>query len=71
MGKWTTRLFAGAVTVIAVQLIVLDYRDLSWSNNAGGYFVILAMVAVIFSVILSRENDDSRDKQTPNSQDNS
>ncbi|MCE1169628.1 MAG: hypothetical protein LWX70_16230 [Sphingobacteriia bacterium] len=34
-------------------VFVIDYNDLSWSNNAGSYLTIMSMVLLVVSMIIS------------------
>ncbi len=44
-----------AIVIIIAQLILIDYSNLSWSNNAGGYLVIFSMILLIINMgLLSR-----------------
>ena len=42
-----------AVIIIAGQMTVVDYVDLSWSKNAGSYLGIISMILLILSMIYS------------------
>jgi hypothetical protein len=42
-----------AFVIMIGQFFLIDFDDLSWSNNAGGYFVILSTICVIISMLLS------------------
>ena len=43
-----------AIVIIIAQLILIDYSNLSWSNNAGGYLGIFSMILLINMGLLSR-----------------
>lgn len=38
-----------ALALILVNLVLMDYSDLSWGNNKGHYIGILAMAFVAFA----------------------
>ena len=51
-----------AVTAILVgSLTQVDYKDLSWGNNAGMYLTIIAMLIAIFGTvyIMVAEKDEA------------
>ena len=54
MEKFRRGLIIFAVVLIIAQLTVIDYSNLSWSNNAGSYLGIFSMICVIISVGLSK-----------------
>lgn len=49
-----------AVAIIIAQLILLDYTNLTYSENIGNYLVIIAMVLVIISMVLSHRKEKSK-----------
>jgi len=53
MRKFRIGLIILAVVVIIVQLGVVEYTDLSWSENAGSYWGIISMILLIISMIYS------------------
>lgn len=42
------------------QVVLIDYKDFSWSNNAGNYLGIIAMICVILSMILSNLHENKQ-----------
>jgi hypothetical protein len=58
MRNWKPGLIVIAIFIILIQSIFIDYRDLSWAQNAGGYLVILSMLAVIVSAILNKQREN-------------
>ena len=42
-----------AVVLIIGHVSVTDFGDLSWSNNAGSYLGILAMILMIIGMVIS------------------
>lgn len=58
MRNWKPGLIVIAIFIILVQSIFIDYRDLSWAQNAGSYLVILSMLAVIVSVMLNKQREN-------------
>ena len=42
-----------AVVLIIGHVSVTDFGDLSWSNNAGSYLGILAMMLLIIVMVIS------------------
>lgn len=57
MSKLRNQLMIFACLVIAGQLLIIDYNDLSWTSNAGSYLGIISMFFVIASMILSKRNE--------------
>jgi hypothetical protein len=53
MEKFRIGLIIFAFVVIIGQLIIVDYTDLSWSENAGSYLGIISMILLIISIIYS------------------
>jgi len=53
MRKFRIGLIIFAFAMIIVQLTILDYSEMSWSNNAGSYVGIISMVLLIISMIFS------------------
>ncbi len=49
-----------AVAIIIAQLMLLDYTNLTYSENIGNYLVIIAMVLVIISMVLSHRKEKSK-----------
>jgi len=61
MKKFRLWLVAFASIMIIGQLILTDYDDLSWSNNAGNYLGIISMVCIIISMILSNRHENKQE----------
>ena len=61
MKKFRLWLIAFAVVIIIGQLILTDYHDLSWSNNAGSYLGIISMICLIMSMILSNRHESKQE----------
>ncbi|MBK3519950.1 hypothetical protein [Carboxylicivirga marina] len=57
MKKFRTTLVIFAVMILVAHLYFIDFSDLTWSGNAGGYLGIVAMLFVILSVIFSNRYD--------------
>lgn len=53
MRKFRIGLMIVAFAFIIAQLIIVDYTDLSWSENGGSYLGIISMILLIISVIYS------------------
>ena len=53
MKRLRSGLIIFALLIIIGQLIITDYDDLSWSNNAGSYLGIISMIFVIVSMLFS------------------
>jgi len=53
MGKFRIVIMVIAVVAIIMQLCVVEYTDLSWSENAGSYWGIISMILLIISMIYS------------------
>ena len=58
MNRFRSGIVVFASAVIIVQLIITDYSDLSWSNNAGSYVGIISMICVIISMVLSNRHEE-------------
>lgn len=54
MKKFRKVMITVAIVIIIAQLILIDYSNLSWSNNAGGYLGIFSMILLINMGLLSR-----------------
>lgn len=54
MKKFRRGMITVAIVIIIAQLILIDYSNLSWSNNAGGYLGIFSMILLINMGLLSR-----------------
>lgn len=53
MKKYRSGIIALAVVLIIVQLTIVDFDDLSWSNNSGSYLGVFSMVLLILAMIAS------------------
>lgn len=53
-----------ASILIAIELYLIDYKDLSWANNLNHYLTILAMSCLIVSMIFSQRYDDKQNKKS-------
>lgn len=42
-----------AVVLIIGHISVTDFGDLSWSNNAGSYLGIIAMILLVVGMVIS------------------
>ncbi len=42
-----------AVIIIIGHISVTDFGDLSWSNNAGSYLGIFAMILLVIGMVIS------------------
>jgi glucose uptake protein GlcU len=42
-----------AVVLIIGNISVTDFGDLSWSNNAGSYLGIMAMILLVVGMVIS------------------
>ena len=42
-----------AVVLIIGHISVTDFADLSWSNNAGSYLGIMAMILLVVGMVIS------------------
>ena len=42
-----------ALIFIAIGIAMIDYNDLSWSNNSGEYLGIFSASGIIFLMVLS------------------
>ena len=60
MNKFRYWLIGIASVVLIGQVILIDYKDFSWSNNAGNYLGIIAMICVILSNILSNRHENKQ-----------
>ncbi|MCU4175657.1 hypothetical protein [Carboxylicivirga sp. N1Y90] len=57
MKKFRNRLMIFACIVIVGQCMVVDYSDLSWTENAGSYLGIVSMLLLIVSMVLSNQHE--------------
>ena len=53
MKKFRIGIIIFAFIIIIGQLTVVEYTDLSWSENAGSYLGIISMILLIISMIYS------------------
>jgi len=53
MKKFRLGIIAFAVVLIIIQLTIVDFNDLSWSNNSGSYLGLFSMVFLILAMIAS------------------
>ena len=60
MKKLRVGLIVGAAIIILGELIIIDYSNLTWSNNLGSYLVIIGMICTISSLILSIRHDKKK-----------
>lgn len=52
--KNTKYILIGVAMVIIIGFIsITDFADLSWSNNAGNYLGILAMILLVIGMVIS------------------
>jgi hypothetical protein len=51
--KFRFRLIIFALVVLIAHIILIDYSDLGWSENAGNYLGIVSMILLIISMYLS------------------
>lgn len=58
MRKFRIGLIIIAFALIIGQLIIIDYTNLSWSENAGSYLGIISMLLIIISLIYSKRYDN-------------
>ncbi len=49
--------------MIIAQSIYIDFKDLSWSKNAGSYLGIISMILLIISMILSNKHDQKKQRK--------
>ena len=52
-----------AIILIIIQIIGIDFKDLSWHNNRGSYGGILAMVILIGGMIYSNWYEKKRNNE--------
>jgi len=62
MKKFRIGLIVFAIIIIIGQLIIIDYVNLSWSNNGGSYLGIISMICLIISMILSNRYEKNESK---------
>jgi hypothetical protein len=62
MKKFRIGLIVFAIIIIIGQLIIIDYINLSWSNNGGSYLGIISMICLIISMILSNRYEKNESK---------
>ena len=42
-----------AAVLIIGNISVIDFEDLSWSNNSGSYLSIMAMILLVLVIVIS------------------
>lgn len=42
-----------AAVLIIGNVSIIDFEDLSWSNNSGSYLSILAMILLVIAIIIT------------------
>ena len=52
----------GVMVVLIGSFTQIDYSDLNWTNNAGMYLTIIAMLLLIFGTIYSLFFEKERTK---------
>ena len=62
MKKYRSGLIALSVILIIVQLTIVDYDDLSWSNNSGSYLGVFSMALLILAMIASNRAEKNENK---------
>ena len=62
MKKFRIGLIVFAIIIIIGQLTIMDYINLSWSNNGGSYLGIISMICLIISMILSNRYEKNESK---------
>ncbi len=63
MRKFRIWLIVFASILLIVHLIMIDYHNMSWSQNDGSYIGIFSMICIIISMILSNRYDEKRNNQ--------
>ena len=53
MKKYRSGIIAFAAVLIIIQLTIVDFDDLSWSNNMGSYLGVFSMALLILAMIAS------------------
>jgi len=56
MNKVLIGITAFAIIVLTVKLILMDYSDLSWSNNFGTYLLLNSTFLLIVSIFMLNRN---------------
>ncbi|MDW3209948.1 MAG: hypothetical protein R8N23_08780 [Reichenbachiella sp.] len=56
MKKFRVTLGIGAACVLIGHITVLNYNDLSWSQNTGQYLGIIAMIGLIIAMVFSKNH---------------
>ncbi|RRO17113.1 hypothetical protein [Flavobacteriaceae bacterium 14752] len=51
-----------AISLIGIELYLLDYKDLSLVNNTNHYLIILAMICSLISLIFSQRHNTKQEK---------
>jgi glucose uptake protein GlcU len=57
MKKFRIGLIIVSILIIIGQLTLVNYSDLSWSENAGSYLGIISMIFLILGMILSNKHE--------------
>lgn len=42
-----------ALVLIIGNISIIDFTDLSWTNNSGSYLSIMAMILLVISIVIS------------------
>jgi hypothetical protein len=42
-----------ALVLIIGNISIIDFSDLSWTNNSGSYLSILAMILLVISIVIT------------------
>ena len=53
MKRYRSGIIALTVVLIIIQLVMVDFDELSWSNNYGSYLGVLSMALLILAMIAS------------------
>ncbi len=62
MKKFRIGLIIGALIIIIVEFIIIDYNNLFSSKNLGNLLTTLAMILIIINLIFTFKNDKEKIK---------
>lgn len=60
MQKLRYSLIVFAIVIITAHLFLIDYNDLSWSENSGSYLGIISMITMIAAMVLSIRSEKNK-----------
>lgn len=59
MKKFRLGIIVFALIFVAIHLSFIDYNNLSWKSNSGGYLGIVSMLLLIAAMISSQRSEEN------------